>query len=216
MTDELDNARRAWRRWAGATVAVMASGPSMAKEDADACRGRVRAIAVNSTFRLASWADVCYTNDEDWLERHLEELRDYFQGQIWCGHPSWRSIWAHAIPYEKAAPGLLLDPERIAWGMNSGAAALNLAVHHGAARVLLLGFDQGWTDGKARWHGRHPEGLQNGKPGFHRWRAWFERAAADARRLGIDVINCSRSSSLTCFPRMPLEEALQLAKEAAA
>jgi hypothetical protein len=200
-------AARAWRAWAGQTVAVLASGPSMTPADADAVRG-LRAIAVNTTFRLAPWADICYSNDEDWIERHIGELRDYFRGQIWCGHPTWRSIWVHPIPFNRDAPGLLAAPGCIAWGMNSGAAAINLAVHHGAARVLLLGFDQAWAGARPRWHGRHPAGLQNQRPGFHRWRAWFQQAAADAPRLGVEIINCSRRTTLECFPRLSLEEAL--------
>lgn len=204
------------RRWPGATVVIMASGPSMTQEDADlvkkACLpsdGAVRAIVVNSTFRLAAWADVCYTNDDDWCALHLNELRDYFVGQIWCGHPTWRNLYVHPIPYVRECPGLCVDPDRIAWGMNSGGAAIDLAVHFGAARIILLGYDQQWRGREARWHGAHPFPLQNQKPGFLRWSTWFMRASADLQRRGIDCMNASRETSLRAFRRVPLEDALR-------
>jgi hypothetical protein len=71
-----------------------------------------------------------------------------------------------------------------------------------------LGYDQGWTNGQPRWHGKHPQGLQNQKPGFRRWATWFEQAAQDFRGLGVEVINCSRQTTLTCFERRPLQEVL--------
>lgn len=198
----------AWLRWPGATAVCIGSGPSLTKEDVDACRGRARVIVVNSTFRLAPWADVCYTNDDDWLELHLGELRDYFEGQIWCGHPTWRSPFVHPIPFTRDAPGIVTAPGHLAWGMNSGAAALNLAVQFGARRVVLLGYDQQWRGGVGHWHGPHPPRLQNRRPGFHRWAAWFNRAALDLKVLGVDCVNASRETSLRCFRRASLQEAL--------
>ena len=193
--------------WEGATVVCMASGPSMTQADAEACRGRARVIVVNTTFRLAPWADICYTNDDDWLKLHLGEMRESFEGQIWCGHPTYRSIWVHSLPFDKLAPGCA-GPGRIAWGMNSGAAAIDLARYLGAARIVLLGYDQDWLGTRPRWHGRHPELLQNGRPGFRRWAGWFGQAAKDLQGLGIEVVNASRRTSLTCFKRADLSEAL--------
>lgn len=197
-------------RWDGQTVACLASGPSLTPEDAELCRAAgLRTIVVNTTFRLAPWADVLYSNDEDWFEHHLPEVLGCFSGEKWCGHPSWRHPSVRSIPYDKTALGLITDPGRIAWGMNSGAAAMNLALQFGAARILMLGFDQGLgPTGERRWHGRHPEALQNQVPGFGRWRSWFEQAALDFAALGVEVVNCSRRTSLDCFPRKTICEAL--------
>lgn len=196
-------------RWRGETVVCMASGPSMTRADAEYCHGKARVITVNSTFRLAPWADAVYTNDHDWLQMHLNELRMSFDGEIWCGHQGFKeSLWVHHVPFDKGCQGLSTKPRHIAWGMNSGAAALDLARWFGATRIVMLGYDQQWKGDTARWHGLHPEGLQNRRPGFHRWARWFQQAALDFERLGIPVVNCSRETSLTCFRRVPLEEAL--------
>jgi hypothetical protein len=197
-------------QWNGQTIVVMASGPSLCAEDVEYARGRARVMVVNTTFRAAYWADALYSNDHDWYEAHLTELRNAFRGQLWCGHPTWRAEGVRSVPFDREAKGLVLDPGVIAWGMNSGAAALNLALHFVGltGRILMLGYDQGWTNGQPRWHGKHPQGLQNQKPGFRRWATWFEQAAQDFRGLGVEVINCSRQTTLTCFERRPLQEVL--------
>lgn len=196
---------------------ILASGPSMTQEDADAVHEwrnadpETRAvIVVNTTFRLAPWADILSTNDDDWLDHHLPEIRESFLGAIHCAHPGYRdTTGVEHVPFDKDATGLAsAKPGHIAWGMNSGASAISLAHFMGAQRIILLGFDQQWTGDMPRWHGRHPGNLQNQKPGFHRWAKWFVQAAIDADALGVEIINCSRATSLTCFRRMDLSEAL--------
>ena len=184
----------------------MASGPSMCQADADYVRGKARSIVVNSTFRLAPWANVLYTNDHDWLQEHQREVLAKFCGQVYCGH-EWcaEHDWIAYTPFDKDAPGLKAKPGHIAWGMNSGAAAISLAYFMGATRILLLGFDQAWKGSKARWHGAHPPGLQNQRPGFHRWAKWFEQAAIDAKALGIEIINVSRETTPDVFPKGGIE-----------
>jgi len=189
------------------TWVVMASGPSMCKEDADYVRGKAKVIVVNTTFRLARWADVVYSNDHDWYEAHLNELRESTESTFWCGHPTWRHLFVRSLPFNKTAPGLVREGG-IAWGMNSGGAALNLALYLGAKKIVMLGYDQGWDGDKPRWHGRHPGALQNQKPGFHRWAKWYEQAAQDFREVGVQVWNCSRQTTLKCFDRAELRDVL--------
>lgn len=196
---------------------VMASGPSMCVEDAERVREWQSAdpenratIVVNSTFRLLPDATILYSNDHDWMEAHLPEIGEKFEGRVICGHLAYaRDHVVDYLPFDKDATGLASAKHgHIAWGMNSGAAAISLAHFMGAQRIILLGFDQQWTGDKPRWHGRHPGQLQNQKPGFHRWAKWFVQAAIDADALGVEIINCSRATSLTCFRRMELDEAL--------
>lgn len=111
------------------------------------------------------------------------------------------------IPSEDK-PGLSLDPHRIRQGANGGYQSLNLAVLMGAKKILLLGYDMK-ADGKKHWHGDHPNGLANPEDVlFEQWRKNFETTLPDLARAGVEVINCTPGSALTCFPRMRLEEAL--------
>lgn len=196
---------------------ILASGPSMCVEDAERVRewqssepeNRI-SIAVSATFLMAHWATYGYSNDDDFIDVYLPKIKAGFCGTFICGHPDWANDdFIHHIPFDKDATGLAsAKPGHIAWGMNSGASAISLAHFMGAQRIILLGFDQQWTGNKPRWHGRHPAQLQNQKPGFHRWANWFVQAAIDADALGVEIINCSRATSLTCFRRMELDEAL--------
>jgi hypothetical protein len=94
---------------------------------------------------------------------------------------------------------------------NSGAAAVSLAAERGATRVILLGYDCQRTNNQAHWHGDHPKGLGNAGS-MQKWAAGFAELAENMRKKGVEVINCSRATALTVFPRSDLES--ELAKTA--
>lgn len=110
----------------------------------------------------------------------------------------------------RSAPqaGVSVDPSLIHTGSNSGFQALNLAILAGASRVLLLGYDMQATGGKSHWFGDHPGSLNRTSP-YAVFRKAFEDAADQIARLGVEVINCSRETSLMCFPRVALSDALK-------
>lgn len=89
------------------------------------------------------------------------------------------------------------------YNSNSGAQAINLAYLRGATRIVLVGYDMGWTGGKAHWFGDHPQGLTNGR--HQSYVPNFDRLAQDLRAEGVEVINCSRSTNLHQFQRSTLE-----------
>lgn len=207
-------------------VVIVGSGPSLCQEDIDLlldCDEDTKVIVVNRTWRRIPTADMVYSNDHDWYESELRALENNGPELMVSGHDS---FWDHPsityVPFDSHAVGLKARPGHISWGMNSGAAALSLAhlmtYCEGdgteTPEIALLGFDQQWQtqpDGTelARWHGGHLPHLQNRKPGFHRWATWFEQAARDFKERGQRVVNCSRETSLTCFPRLPLKDFLQ-------
>lgn len=89
---------------------------------------------------------------------------------------------------------------------NSGQRAIQLAVHLGAKRILLLGYDCSLAFG-THWHGEHTDGLKNPDPAsLERWHQEFGRLVAALP--DTDIINCSRHSALTCFPRGNIEDIL--------
>jgi len=201
---------RQYHRWAGQTFFCLASGPSMTTADALAVQGKGRVITVNNTWQLAPWADIHYSSDHDWWDHNLPEMRGRCEGEFWTGYPfpDWkRPKDVHMCPYEKRARGIITTPGHIAWGGNSGYCAIGLAVQFGAARIVLLGYDQQDPEGKGHWHGQHPDTIRKG----FNWPMWHERfaeAADDLKRLGIEVINCSRETALTSFRRARLEDVL--------
>ena len=70
---------------------------------------------------------------------------------------------------------------------------------------MLLGYDMQDPDGVVHWHGKHPGGLHTNQP-YKQWRAKMQQLADDLAAEGVEVINCSRATALTCFPRAALED----------
>lgn len=128
--------------------------------------------------------------DKPWWKMYFEEARQHFNGELICPVHSLPEV--HRVDFK--------------YGGNSGAGALALAAHLGATRIIMLGYDCKYAaDGKRHWHGNHPKGLGNAVS-MPQWMPQFESMA---RQLaGVNVINVTRDTALTCWPRGSLEEAL--------
>ena len=105
-----------------------------------------------------------------------------------------------------ALRGLCFQRDGVHTGNNGGFQAMNLAVHLGAKRILLLAFDMRRVGNRAQWHDKHkrptpPDVYANNMI------PQFEAAVKDLDMLGVKVINCTPGSALKCFPIMPVEEA---------
>lgn len=196
--------------WPGETFICIGSGPSLTAADVDLCRGRARVIAVNDAYRLAPWADVLYACDEKWWRwqhrMRADQIRTF--GGLKFGMQGTPDKWVKGVQRLKATgeSGLELSPGGLRHGRNSGYAAINLAVHLGAARIVLLGYDMSIGERKqTHFFGAHAD---NSKPLFNLCLPNFPKLVKPLRALGIDVINCSRQSAINCFPKASLEQAI--------
>ena len=213
------------------TVVVAATGPSFSEEQAEVIEkaqraGRCRVLAVNDAYRRLPHADVLYAADARWWDIHLPLLRAQgFAGEMWT--QSERAMPGYfAKPHARtgvAGPakldmhwincrdtiGLATTPGLIHGGRSSGHMAINLGYHFGGRRFILVGFDNRYEpNGLAHFFGDHPKGLQQETP-FERMRdTIFPRLASDLSMLGVDVVNATISTALTCFKRGDLAQAL--------
>jgi len=155
---------------------------------------------------MAPWADVLYACDLRWWDAYGTEAAA-FAGERWtCDRAAAAKHGAQWIDSCDDA-GLCLKPGRIHTGSNSGYQAIGLAHEWGARRVVLLGYDMQRTGGASHWHGDHAAGL----PNLGHLPSWIRRMAvlaADLRTQGVDVVNASAETALTCFERKPLRAAL--------
>jgi hypothetical protein len=183
----------------GKTAVCIASGPSLTAEDcAAARRSGLPALVTNTTFRLCPWADVLVGFDARWWKQHEEELA------TWEG----RRVTCSTALIGGRVERLALAPSYKNFG-NSGTAAASLAIFAGARRVLLIGYDcQLGPGGLRHWHGDHPAGLSNAQS-LKAWPRRFEALAAYATLRRCPVVNCSRTTALSCFPRAELEAELE-------
>lgn len=190
-------------RWAGQTVVCIASGPSLTAADCDAVRGQ-RVIVVNTTFQLAPWADVLYACDFRWWDRWHREARKVASGEFWTIDK--RAAEQYGLRRVESVPGGgWVDSGAIKQGENSGFQAVGLAIAFGAARVVLLGYDmKPAANGRMHWHADHPRV----NPVARKFPTWCAHFAQLAKESPVPIVNATRDTALTCFPRVTLAEAL--------
>lgn len=194
------------RLWPGETFVCIGGGPSLHELDIEACsEDHLRVVAVNDAYRLASWADVLYAADAKWWNWHGGVPT--FTGLKYSIESRETVTWPDVQTLRNTGwTGLDLDPTGLRAGHNSGYQAINLAVHLGAKRILLLGYDMTLgTAGESHWFGEHPDGLISPYP---QMREAFDTLVEPLAALGVEVLNCSRRTALTAFPCVALEDAL--------
>lgn len=128
-----------------------------------------------------------YAHDKGWWDTYKRDVLATFAGKRYSANR------LHDVEQ------VTLDAHR-----NSGAGSIALAAHMGAKRVVLLGYDCQHTGGKAHWHGDHPSHLGNASATDQ----WIESFGQLAARLKCEVLNATRETALTCWPRVDLEKAL--------
>ena len=193
------------RIWEGKTVAVLASGPSLTEPVVDAvCASGCPTIAVNTSYRRAPWADVLYAADVDWWQEY-KGAQDFDGFKVSCSQ-------AKKIPYPDVhvlevtgASGIDMTPTKIRTGSNGAYQAMHIAIQAGASKVIFVGLDMHG----GHWHPEYPSHMkQNDKPTFEKFISRFNQVAPVAEALGVDLVNCTPGSALTCFRFGALEEEL--------
>lgn len=201
-------------RWKNQTVTIAACGPSLTRADCQFARlASKRLIAVNNAWEFCRRADALYAADRRWWISPEAPAPDDFAGERWI---SARNDWGKSPRPEwlrevKTIPGVDMSrAEPICEGANSAFQAMNLAVMWGASRIVFIGLDlQRGPAGQSHYFGDHGAGLSNPQGvALQNFRAAFERVAPILADAGVEVINASRRTALTCFPQMPITQAL--------
>lgn len=177
------------------TYFCIASGPSLTESDSkQVIETNYPVISVNSSWMAVPECQHIYAADGCWWEEYSAGITS--EAARWCGDE-----------FTARRFGINWLPSAIPGSFNSGQRAIELAIHLGARRVLLLGYDCSIRNG-THWHGNHA--LLSNPDNFSvaRWQDEFSRLKAVAG--GVEIINCSRFTRLTCFPRQSLETALSL------
>ncbi len=188
------------RLWPNSTVVCIASGPSLTSDDVSLVRDKAKTIVVNSSYQMAPWADCLYAADARWWKSHHGAPE--FHGlkyALEANAAKWPGVTVLKYGGER---GLSSDPTSLKSGRNSGYQAIGLAVHFGASRIVLLGYDmQRGPKGEEHWHANHQEHRRSDYPNFLRF---FDGLVEPLKARGIQIVNCTRRTALTCFDRQPL------------
>ena len=221
--------------FAGETAVLIATGPSITDEqlafvkqhhDAQNCR----VFTINNAYQKVPWTDVHLSCNGNWWQMYYprsETLRN-----IPCHKYTWYPELAEKfnIKYIGAIEktGLSTDPRIIHINHGSGPMCINLALHYGIKRLLLIGHDMKYApdynpknceSGSTPRHffSEYPEPLQHwpsvkvglSKPGvLDGLIEVYDKMVPQLKTLEMEIINCTPDSALTSFPMSTLEKEL--------
>jgi hypothetical protein len=177
-------------------------------------------IGINNTYRIGTWIDVLFFGDCGWYLAHKAAVANFPKLKVTCcdRFANKNVEQSEGIKYlakdKQKTRGISNNASTVSWNGNSGAAAISMAVHFGVKKIVLLGFDMALdANNVSHWHGSHNPGRQvsinkRKAPPFTRHMMGFPTIAADALRLGVEILNCSPISTITVFPKVSLKEVL--------
>lgn len=201
-------------KWPGASVVIIASGPSLTLEDCELVRqwreavgGKV--VAINKSYERAPWADVLYGCDEiPFWRDNIDGVRATFRGELWTQDAEAAKKYRLHYIRSVRAEGLSRTPGVIHQGFNGTFQAMNLVDQWGAARQILLGVDMSDDGKRTHWHKPHAGAAQANLIDYWACLQEFKRLAADLKAKGVSVVNATRRTALQSFPLVRLEDAL--------
>jgi hypothetical protein len=199
-------------KWSGLTAVVLASGPSLTTEQCETvakwhAAGYGKAVAINTTYERALFADALYACDHVWWAYHIKDVKRKFKGELWTqDRRSAEAYKLNHIPSRRSEKqGISRDPAWVNQGQTSTIQAINLLYHWGVKKYILLGCDAGVSpEGKTHWHESH---VQKVDSPYGDWVRNFDRVAEDLGKDGVEIVNSTPDSRLH-LPYVPLREAL--------
>ena len=206
-------------RWWHDDVFILGGGPSLNDVNFDLIKGK-HVIGVNNAYgdrisdnngklieyKCRDWVDICFFGDGRWFDWHEVWLRK-FKGQIFSCATRARHLERIIYVQRGKSLGIEAKTNAIAWNRSSGAAAISLAYHFGAKRIILLGFDMRMIDGKGNWHTDHKTSRKDASV-YRRFKEVFKHIKEDADKLGVEVLNATPDSAIIDFKFVKLEDVI--------
>jgi hypothetical protein len=189
------------------TIVILAGGASLTKQDVEyveKCNTNI--MGINDAYRICNRLDYLYGCDRKWWNWHWARVNELpclkFALEDVDGRQGIIQMKNGGIS------GLSFEWPKLRTGKNSGHQAINLAILLKYKKIILLGYDMQYTQGKAHWFGSHEKPLHN--PPVAKLKEWigFYNKMAEVVPKDISIINATRQTALSCFKRMKLEDAL--------
>lgn len=215
------------RMWDGDRCFILGGGPSMYKQlgvpeeivqqvldkKADIsiynpffdCIKKEHIIGVNIAYKFGGWVDMVFFGDSGFWKTHKYELTKYPGIKVSIS-PDASAVKVLLKARERY--GLTSEPNKLVWNGNSGAAAINLAVHTGVKQIILLGFDMTLGEkGNQHWHKEYiPQ--KDPQAAFNKHLACFPRVADNAKKMGVEILNANPDSAIKEFKKVNLKDVL--------
>jgi hypothetical protein len=171
-------------------------------------------IGINVSYHIGNWIDMVFFGDNSFFLREQDGLAR-FPGLKISSHPQLEGkSWIKYLGRDSKRPrGISPNPKMVSWNGNSGAAAISIAVHTGAKRIILLGFDMKLDlEGKQHWHDMYHrmKSIKKNALPFDRHLLGFPEIARDAKRMNVEILNASPNSAITNFRKVTVSDLLKV------
>lgn len=190
--------------WPSETCFIICGGSSLAGFDFDRMKGR-KVIAINSSVFSAPFADVLFFCDARWWSWNNKRLAREYSG-LAITSSELNAPGVHRMQKKIPPPAIVQDRTALSLQKTSLSGALNLAVHFGCARIVILGADMQAIDGKSHHHEPHPIPQVVGC--WDRQMAELKHSIKPLADRGIEVINTSLGSRISWWPKRSIDEVL--------
>lgn len=202
------------RVFEGQCVYIVAGGPSLKGFDFDILNSK-SVLAINRAHENCPHARVLWWTDERYWRKAAASLN---------AHPAhWKATckdeygpndlppWVHQYTFT-GAEGFDENPAALRHGYNSAYAAMHLAIHLGAHKIVLLGVDmRHGPKGETHFHSGHTVECDRATAETFKdlMIPSFATLAPALAARQIEVVNASPDSMLTVWPRCSLEDAFR-------
>lgn len=192
--------------WAGETVYLIGGGPSLKGFEWNRLKGK-KTIAINKAVKFYPNADAMYWTDGrvySWLNKEINDFKGLKYTIRWNrNHTPDINVLKRGAKF-----GLETAKDTLAHGNNSGYAAINLAIHLGAKRIVLLGYDMG-NDGKvSHFHDGYPVPATATNIYTKQFLPGFDILKDRLKGKDIQIYNACPTSKLNTFKKITIDEAL--------
>ena len=197
------NPYRATPIWKDQTAYIIGGGPSLLTQDLSLLDGK-NVIVINSSYQVFPAAQFLLFADVRWWLDHLKALKS-FNGKIISTHSAASGLANLYHMQRKATPGLADDPGQLMVKNTTLTGAINLAVHHAARKIVLLGIDQSNApDGRTHHH--EPHRWKQQANCYMRQQRDLPAIAEGLKTRNIECVNASARTVLTLWPVVRLED----------
>lgn len=171
-------------------------------------------IAINRSFTKIPFAQVLYFSDYRFYMWATGELKGdeklvtefkTFKGQIYTIASKISEPNINIIQ-NTGKTGFDTISGRVKHGGNSGYAAINLAYHFGAKRIILMGYDMGFTNKQSHFHDGYIS--KQSETIYKRFIEPFKQLYDITKQLNIKIYNTNLKSNLPYFEKVKIESFL--------
>jgi hypothetical protein len=193
---------RAWG--ASSTTVVIGAGASLSTKQVRhvaiaRLEGRCRVIAINDAIYPAWFADHLHACDSKWFFWHAQRIQ-HFTGIKTTLDETLPDGFGAGLLKNTGEDGFDPEPGCVRSGSNGGYQGIHIAMQAGATKILLLGFDMH----RRHFFGDHPDRIKCDHATV--MVPHFSTLLEPAKDRGVEIVNCTPDSALTCFRMSDIEQ----------